>query len=109
MYLYVFSSPTDCRGNSTTVTHRHRPPMFKPTTPIIKKYKSTLENSPAMFHSSFRDDQANVSNYETSFCDNLDINVNEASDCDRSFSIGPKNLLSVSFPFAKNYFLVTII
>jgi hypothetical protein len=94
----LFSIPTNRQFCSTAI-HRHRPnfndsfssPSFKPTSPIERLYESTINDSPTLFkepanRSKFFSQRLNFDN---------EFEDEDSSDFDKSYNIGPKNLLSV--------------
>lgn len=89
---------------STTVINRRRPvfdmsfnsPSFTPSSPIQRCYNSTLADSPTLFQYK---ESVNRSKPIISQKLNFDEQSEEednTSDWDKSYNIGPKNLLTVS-------------
>lgn len=84
---------------STSGKLRHRPifddsfksPTFKTSSPIERLYNSSIHDSPQLFQDSNNRSKAFISqklDFDNEFEDN------DTSDWNKSFSIGPKNLLS---------------
>lgn len=112
--LFLSSNISSRKFCSTSVIQRHRPlfetplpsPSFSPSSPIQRLYNSKLADSPTLFKEAgnrlktiisqklnFDDKSDEESDEQSDQSHNQDSSL--STDWDKSFNIGPKNLLDV--------------